>query len=179
MISSELIIVNSIITEAYILSYYDGIKEEVDIQNRTVFLWYDYSEEIQGEYWLKIKANSEQILLDYLSNRIGIRDLINDSKLTLCTRMYERYSELNHKNRLEAFDNINLPENEYLGYNLLRKLKSDTAKKITYKDSGMSLMEKYDSNSDFYQLIEKGLQTIKIKSTNEKVANDDFYPIAA
>lgn len=179
MISSELIIVNSIIKEVFILSYYDGIKEEVDIQNRTVFLWYDYSEEIQGEYWLKIEANSEQILLDYLSNSIGIKDLINNSKLILCTRVYERYSELNHKNKLETFDNINLPENEYLGYNFLSKLKSGNVKKITYKDSDMSLMGKYNSNLGFHQLVEKSIQTIKIKSTNETVHNDDFYPIAA
>lgn len=134
MISSESIVINSIFENVFILSYYDGIKEEVDIKNKTIFLWYDYAPDIQGEYWLKIEANTEQSLFDYLGNKIGIRGLVNNSTIFLCVRLYNKYFEFIQKEKLKRFGNINLPENVYLGYDFLSKLKEINLKRITYSN---------------------------------------------
>lgn len=118
MILLESILINSTFNTVFVLSYYDGIKEEVDIENSTVCLWYEYALDIDGEYWLRIKANTKEILFDYLKNLIGIRDLINNSEVTLCERLYEKYFELKIVDMLELV----YPENVRLGYNFLNKL---------------------------------------------------------
>lgn len=185
MISSETIAINSIFENVFIISYYDGIKEEVNIKNKTLFLWYDYTPDFEGEYWLKIEANTEQLLSDYLSNKIGVKDLIDNSSIYLCIRAYDKYFEFIQKEKLQNFDNINLPENVYLGYDFLSKLKEMNLKRITYCKYSENLFDKpYPDFSQHIETLETSFKTIKIKNVNDVQGNqfysDDYlYPIAA
>ena len=141
-----------------------------------IFLWYDYGEDIKGEYWLKIEANTHQLLSNYLSNKIGIKELIDNATIFLCTRLYEKYFELRQKEKLQNFDNINLPENVYLGYDFLKKLQDESLTRITYSNSFIELPDKHKSNS--FKYIKTDVQTIKTKNVN-KVASDDYYYLIA
>jgi len=176
MISSESILINSTFNNVFVLSYYDGIKEVVDIENSTLYLWYDYAPNVDGEYWLKIKSNTEKHIIDYLENIIGIKDLIDNSKINLCTRLYEKYFKLNIADMAELNEDIILPENVRLGYNFMKKLKKLNINTLTHTNLNATLFETY--NSQFSPSIENGINKFVIK--NNKVVQDDYYfPIAA
>ncbi len=176
MISSETIIVNSKFEKVFVLSYYDGIKEEVDLESKTIYLWYDYSSDIFGEYWLEIVPNAEQIFIDYLSNQIGIKELIDNSIIFICTRLYEKYSEIKRIQKVENFEEINLPENEWLGYDFLSKFREIMVQRIKYNESPMKIFKK--SKNSFSQSIETDMKLFKEIKTNI-VQNEYLYPIAA
>lgn len=110
------IIINSTQVSIHILSFYDGTKEAVDIENNTIFLWYDTREDC--ELWLIIKPHSSNTLLSYLRNEIGIMDMIKSSSINLYKRLFK-----NNYDEFEVFDGyeeIEYPENVTLGMDFLK-----------------------------------------------------------
>mgnify|MGYP003434434068 FL=1 len=57
-----------------ILVYFDGNKEEVSVENRTIFLYLDEKEDC--EYWIKISNINKDLFKNYLKNQEKILELI-------------------------------------------------------------------------------------------------------
>jgi hypothetical protein len=143
MIETDIIIINStLIVPVYVLTYCDGIKEEVDISNHTIFLWYD--EHDNFETWLKIRAHSPDIIKAYLSNKLGIMDVIESSSVALYKRSFDNYKELHKYKKLDNLEEIEFPENELLGQDFISLLNAERAIKTTFvsqDNSPLSLNE--------------------------------------
>ena len=111
----------------YQLTFYDGIKEAVDIKNETIFLWID--EKDKFEIWLKIQSKSYGVLLSYLKNSIGICDLMEKSCITMYYRFFDKYNEfvkykeIKYSSFFKEYDlKEYLPSNLKLGFNFIDKL---------------------------------------------------------
>lgn len=163
MIQTETIIINSMLVPVYILTYYDGIKEEVDLENHAVFLWYDERENL--ELWLRAKPHSPNTLLAYLSNKIGIMDLINSSDVNLYKRFFDNYKEFCRYKDLDDLEGIEFPENVRLGQDFISILNASRTIRTTFisqGDSGLSI-----NGVDFRQIYNPNLVQTKITSSND------------
>lgn len=120
-IEKENLEINNEKKEFYILCYYEGIKEEVNLDQNYLLVWYDYKK--NGEFWFLIKANQEQ-LNNYLSNKLPLLNLIESSKVYLYERNYANYDKLvNGSDITLSLDEYNLPDSDaYLGRNFLEFL---------------------------------------------------------
>ena len=111
------------ILDCFVVEYYDGPKELVNLANNILFLWWDYVE--NGELWLYFKVSDSKFLHEYLANKIGIKDLANISRIALCERVYERYGVI------EIFKWLNdeekhkyVPNNVFLERNFLAEIRN-------------------------------------------------------
>lgn len=75
-----------------ILVYFDGNKEEVSVENRTIFLYLDEKEDC--EYWIKISNINKDLFKNYLKNQEKILELIKNSKISLYKRKYSTYLDM-------------------------------------------------------------------------------------
>jgi len=160
MIHTDTIIINSMLVSVYVLTYYDGVKEEVDIQNNTLFLWYDEFDDF--EIWLKIKSNTPTTLIDYLRNKTGIMDVINSSSVELCKRSFDDYKRFLRYEDLDL-EEIELPENDCLGQDFMTILNAkQTIRKTFVAPTSLS-----PKSVDFKQSCTKGMLKIKVTSSND------------
>ena len=171
MIHTDTIIINSMLVSVYVLTYYDGIKEEVDIKNNTLFLWYDELDDF--EIWLKIKSNTPATLIDYLRNKVGIIDVINSSSVELCKRSFDDYKRFLRYEDLDL-EEIELPENECLGQDFIAILNTKQTIRKTFVTQSSSLSLK---SVDFKQSYNEGMMEIKFTSSND--ANFDCFELMA
>jgi hypothetical protein len=106
--------------EFYILTYYEGILEEVNIEEGVLFLCNEHRED-ETELWLMIKPNNKENLHKYLSDEEPLLDLIKSSKVFLCRRDYADYEKiLLLKDISEDLDQVKLPDpRAYLGYDFI------------------------------------------------------------
>ena len=51
-----------------ILVYFDGNKEEVSVENRTIFIY--LKEELDYEYWIKISSINKDLFKNYLLHQL-------------------------------------------------------------------------------------------------------------
>jgi len=163
MIHTDTIIINSMLVSVYILTYYDGIKEEVDIHNNTLFLWYDELDDF--EIWLKIKLNTPATLIDYLRNKIGVMDVINSSSVELCKRSFGDYKRFLKYEDLDL-EEIEFPENERLSqdFTAILNTKQTIRKIFVTQSSSLSL-----KSVDFKQSYNEGIMEIKFTSSNDAI----------
>lgn len=163
MIQTDTIIVNSTLVTLYVLTFYDGIKEEVDIKNNTIYLWHDEQENF--ETWLKIKSSSPERISAYLSNKIGIMDVINCSSVEMYKRSYDNYKELQKYLDSGDLDEIEFPENEKLGQDFLSVIHEGQKIKTTfvsYEYSSLGL-----KNVAFNQRYSAKMMVMKVASAND------------
>ena len=100
----------------YILEYYNGIKEEVNIEENILLLWQD--EENNKELWYLIKPK-KHTLIKYLSNQIGILTLAKSSDIYLVERYFDNYNIINYDEKNNKIDNIDINKDIHLGFNVL------------------------------------------------------------
>ena len=113
---------NATILECFVLEYYDGPKEMVNLTNNILFLWHDYTED--SELWFYFKVNDYRFLHRYLSNKIGIKDLSGISRIALCDRTYERYGIIEiFKWLADEEKDEYIPNNVFLGRDFLTEIK--------------------------------------------------------
>lgn len=139
------------ILECFVLEYYDGPKEMVNLINNILFLWHNYTED--GELWLCFKVNDFRFLYRYLANKIGIKNLADVSRVALCNRTYERYGIL------EIFKWLNkeerdkyVPNNVFLGRNFLAEIKDQFETQIILKRFHFDSSGRMDSYAFFTRL---------------------------
>ena len=102
------------------LYYYDGSKLEVDVENKKLLLWYDETDDYELWYYIE---SEEELMIEYLSNKVTILDVIQKSKVKLGKRYFEDYYDLVevkalNNNSLKSYE---LPTNEsYLGFNFYK-----------------------------------------------------------
>ena len=120
-IEKENLKINNEEREFYILCYYEGIKEEVNLEQNYLLVWYDYKK--NGELWFLIKTN-QNLLDNYLSNKLPLLNLIKSSKIYLYERNYANYDKLGNGSDITLYlDKYNLPDSDaYLGRNFLQFL---------------------------------------------------------
>lgn len=122
-IEKENLKINNEERDFYILCYYEGIKEEVNLEQNYLLVWYDYKK--NGELWFLIKTN-QNLLNNYLSNKLPLLDLIKSksSKIYLYERNYANYDKLGNGLDITLYlDKYNLPDSDaYLGRNFLQFL---------------------------------------------------------
>ena len=97
-----------------------------------LFLWYDYDKNMNGEHWFKIKPLDKIVLYKYLSNQIGISELINHSSIVLCYRSYDNYQKIIVKEEIKNKYDYKMPDNVTLGYNFISLLGEKTEIKRKY-----------------------------------------------
>lgn len=177
MIQTETIIINSMLVPVYVLTYYDGIKEEVDLENHTIFLWYDERENL--ELWLRIKPHSPKTLSAYLSNKIGIMDLINSSDINLYRRSFDNYKEFYRCKDLDNLEGIEFPENVRLGQDFISILNAGRTIRTTFVSQGDSALS--INGVDFRQIYNASLVQTKVTSSNDAHFEnvDNFETMAA
>ena len=119
-----------------------------------LFLWYDYDKNMNGEHWFKIKPLDKIVLYKYLSNQIGISELINHSSIVLCYRSYDNYQKIIVKEEIKNKYDYKMPDNVTLGYNFISLLGEKT-----------EIKRKYDQNVTEQEII----RVIDTKSRLQKV----------
>jgi len=177
MIQTETIIINSMLVPVYILTYYDGIKEGVDLENHAIFLWYDERENL--ELWLRVKPHSPNTLLAYLSNKIGIMDLINSSDVIPYRRSFDNYKEFCRYKDLDNLEEIEFPENVRLGQDFISILNAARTIRTTFTSQDDLVLSINDV--DFRQIYNPNLVQTKVTSSNNTHFNDfdNFETMAA
>ena len=110
-----------------ILVYFDGNKEEVSVENRTIFLYLDEKEDC--EYWIKISNINKDLFKNYLKNQEKILELIKNSKISLYKRKYSTYLDMEFVKKLDLANldkDIVLPNQEaVLGYDFYSLYKNN------------------------------------------------------
>lgn len=139
-IEKENLKINNEEREFYILCYYEGIKEEVNLEQNYLLVWYDYKK--NGELWFLIKTN-QNLLDNYLSNKLPLLNLIKSesSKIYLYERNYASYDKLGKGSDITLYlDKHNLPDSDaYLGRNFLQFLGINRS--TTYNWENMSIRQ--------------------------------------
>ena len=134
--------------DAIILDEYDGVKEEVSLQNNLLFLWHNYKKNY--EEWFVIRPKKQEILISYLSNKIGILTLMENSEIFLAKRYYDQY---NHFEITEEIDINNtdkqLPlEDVKIGKDLYKSIVNNLSIDREYQ-----LSLQYKITSDYTSLL--------------------------
>ncbi len=104
----------------YVIDYYEGIKEEANLDKNILLLWNNYNK--THETWFEIKASDTNYLMKYLSNEIGILTLMEYSDVHILKRYYSNYGLLTEPKKIDLGDeSIQFPEdNVFIGQNLLK-----------------------------------------------------------
>ena len=94
--------------EFYLLCYYDGKKEEVNIDDGELLLFYEYKNDYELWYYI---SSSQEILKEYLEGKIGILTLMNKSKVYLVRRPYYNFDVIVEFYEVDL-NELNLPKND-------------------------------------------------------------------
>lgn len=144
-----------------------------------LFLWYDYDKNMNGEHWFKIKPLDKIVLYKYLSNQIGISELINHSSIVLCYRSYDNYQKIIVKEEIKNKYDYKMPDNVTLGYNFISLLgeKTEIKRKYDQNVTEQEIIRVIDTNA-----LEK-ISNLKNQKTIlkdiDKIYNDYEYALAA
>jgi len=120
VIDEDKLLINDKELNFYVTDYYDGIKEETNLDENILLLWNNYNE--THETWFQIKASDVDFLVKYLSNEIGILTLMKHSEISLVKRYYKTYNLLSKPLNIDLHsESIQFPEDDILiGQNLLK-----------------------------------------------------------
>ena len=174
--------------EFYILTYYEGILEEVNIEEGVLLLCNEHLKD-GTELWLMIEPNNKENLHKYLSDKEPLLDLIKSSKVSLCSRDYANYEKIFLlKDISEDLGQVKLPDSRaFLGYDFMSILNL-TNDELLYDDYNIKLIDDLlrpmfihnhlttlghiDNYIDNYSLFIKN--TFKIDEMQNLVENEDF-----
>lgn len=110
--------VDNKILDTNITVFFEGNKEEVSVESRTIFLY--INEEENYESWIKISNIDKDLFKKYLKNQEKILELIKKSKISLYKRKYSTYFDMEFIKKLDFTNldkDIKLPNQEaILGY---------------------------------------------------------------
>lgn len=142
--------------EFFVLFRYEGIKEEVNLKDNYLLLWYDYED--SKELWFLIKANKEY-LWKYLSNKLTLLNLMLSSIVYLYERHYDDYDNLkNGKDITNVLDQFELPdEDAYIERDFSEILKGNIGGEIATSES-ITIKSFFN-----YGLFEKNFLTVHME----------------
>ena len=172
--------------EFYILTYYEGILEEVNIEEGVLLLCNEYRKD-GTELWLMIKPNNKENLHKYLSDKEPLLDLIKSSKVSLCSRDYADYEKIfSLKDISGDLGQVKLPDpRAFLGYDFMSilnltndellyddyNIKLDLSRRMSIHNN-LTTLGHIDNYIDNYSLFIKN--TFKIDEMQNLVENEDF-----
>jgi len=105
--------------DTYLTVYFQGNKEEVSIENNSMYIW--CKDENTNEYWLELKVSDKDIFKNYLKNQEYLLNVIQKSTIKLYKRYYKNYrnfeyiQDIKYEN-LKNMDFILPNEKAILGY---------------------------------------------------------------